>query len=209
MTGYSIKTSGGVEIFTEDELRAYASRVGLDRVAPGRYSWLFVLKLLAFEKFNGIDPHTIINEVAALESGVVNLGTKPATEFKKLPLKGLWHKHFFSAHFIGQNLINQHANGRLEALIEKVMDPAKYPVVTQELINKVASAVVSDAMIARGAQKKITGEWIVFAKHAGQNYYLTLDKHDTDDLAIYNQIAKICFPQFPFLDPNQKLGSTS
>lgn len=48
--------------------------------------------------------------------------------------------------------------------------------------------------------ERLTGEWIVFAKHEGLNYYLTLTTHDRtlhqDDR---QQIENICYPEFPFL----------
>jgi len=155
---------------------------------------------MVHEEANGISPSMIIDELKALESGTTT-GTKPATEFTKAPLKGLWHKHYFSAHFIGQNLVNQHAGGRLEKLVERVMDPEKYPIVTRELIGQFAHEVVQGAFEQREEQGKLTGEWIVFAKHADQNYYLCLATHNTGDPVIYDQIKSVCFPQFPFLAP--------
>lgn len=190
-----------IETLTEKELGEYATLVGLDRAAPGRYSWLFVMQLFLHEKVNGIDPSMIVGEVKGLEGGAQPAGTKPATEFTKPPLKGLWHKHFFSAHFVGQNLVNHHAGGRLGKLIEQVMDPANNPVLTPELINKLSKEVVTGAFEKREAEGKLTGEWIVFAKHGGQNYYLSLATHDSGDQVIYDQIQSTCFRQFPALWP--------
>jgi len=47
---------------------------------------------------------------------------------------------------------------------------------------------------------RITGEWIVFAKYEGQNYYLSLATHDrTTHQHIRQHIDAICVQEFPFL----------
>jgi hypothetical protein len=134
---YSFRIHSGdcVETLTEKELGEFASLIGLERVAPGRYSWLFVMELLLQAQVNGIDPSMVVAELVALEGGPQTLGTKPATEFTREPLKGLWHKHFFSAHFIPQNLRNQLPHSRLTALVEEVFDPKRSAVITADLIN--------------------------------------------------------------------------
>ncbi len=49
--------------------------------------------------------------------------------------------------------------------------------------------------------ERLTGEWIVFAKHQGLNYYLTLATHDqTMHEHERQQIDAICCQEFPFLD---------
>ena len=203
MSQYNFRVHVGADIktFTEVELGEYANMVGLDQATPGHYSWLFVMQLYLHAEGNGIDPAMIVAELKALEGGTQSVGTKPATEFTKQPLKGLWHKHFFSAHFVCHNLANHHAGGRLGKLVEQVMDPKQYPVVTAELIDKLTHEIVTSAFEKREAQDKLTGEWIVFAKHGGHNYYLCLAMHDTGDQIIYDQIKSVCFCQFPFLNP--------
>lgn len=100
---------------TEKELAEYANQISLDRAAPGRCSWLFVMSLLLHAEVSGIDPSMVVDEIKTLEGGTARSGTKPATEFKQEPLKGLWHKHFFSAHFVAHNLVNQLSGGRAES----------------------------------------------------------------------------------------------
>jgi hypothetical protein len=45
----------------------------------------------------------------------------------------------------------------------------------------------------------MTGEWLVYAIHEGQNYYLCLGTHKSGDDALRQQIDLICVPEFPFL----------
>lgn len=198
---FRIHVGNDVQIFTEEELGAFAAIVGLDRVAPGRYSWLFAMQLFLHAQVDDVDPSMIVAELRALEGGPQTVGTKPATEFAKDPLKGLWHKHFFSAHFVGHNLLNQLAGGKLKALVDKVLDPKNHPIITAELINQFSHEVVTGTFERREAQGKLTGEWIIFAKYGDQNYYLCLSTHNAGDQVIYDQVKSACFHQFPFLRP--------
>lgn len=199
--GYNFRIHIGddEETLTEKELGEFASLVGLDRVAPGRYSWLFAMHVLLYGQFGGVDPSRIVAELEAMEGGPKSVGTKPATRFTKEPLKGLWHKHFFSSAFTGHNLRNQFAGGRLKTLVETILDPGKHPIVTAELINLLSHEVVTGILERREVRDKLTGEWIIFAKHAGKNYYLCLASHNTGDQAVYSLTKSACLHQFPFL----------
>lgn len=192
------------QIITQQQLDEFADFVGLNRAAKDRFSWLFAFNLYLHDKVDGIDPTMIVGEIKNLESGVGS-GTKRATEFRYEPLRGLWHKHFFSSHFIPQNLLNQLAKGkRLQLIAKEVFDPAKSSVVTQEIIDEFVQRVTIDQFEERNIMGNLTGEWIVFAKHDGANYYLCTSKHSkhrSEDQAIYDLIKLVCFPQFPFLAP--------
>jgi hypothetical protein len=43
------------------------------------------------------------------------------------------------------------------------------------------------------------GEWIVYARDDGANYYLCLGLHDSGDDYLRSQIDAICCQEFPFL----------
>src|SRR3546814_12890254 len=108
----------------------------------------------------------------------------------------MWHKHFFSAQFVPQNIATHMHKKKVAETVNRIMDPAKSPVVTKELIRELADAVTHDALKERVSQGKLTGEWIVFAKHNNQNFYLTLAAHPSDrnlgDQNIFDEIkAKI------------------
>ena len=49
----------------------------------------------------------------------------------------------------------------------------------------------------------MTGEWIVYAQHENQNFYLCLAKHNDGDEDHYEKIRerieRICMREFPFL----------
>ncbi len=45
----------------------------------------------------------------------------------------------------------------------------------------------------------MTGEWIIYAEHEGQKFYLCLAKHNDRDEEIREKIERICMREFPFL----------
>lgn len=178
----------------------YATQFGLDKIISGRYSWLFVFNLIMLDRENGIDPQSILDEIKSLEGLGPPLQTKPASEFKWPPLKGLWHKHFFAAKpsLITHNILNHLSGNKLRRLIAEVFDSRKSLVVTNELIGMLSNKVVVESFEDRAAANKLTGEWIIFAKYNTQNYYLCITKHGGDE-NIARSIKTACFPQFSFL----------
>lgn len=186
------------------DLAEFARNIGLDRIAKGRYSPLFAFKLLLYTTFEGIEAPFILEELKALE-GQPNeaLPTKPATAFTRAPLLGLWHKHFFSSRFVAHNIAVHMNHKRLTETINRIFDPVRSPRITAAMIGELSRAVVSDSLQEREDSGKLTGEWIVFARHQGENYYLTLTPHPNDgaagDQRIYDDIQKMAAPHFPFL----------
>lgn len=185
-----------------EELVDYAKIYGLDTLIAGRYSWLFVFNLMMLEKKSGVDPFSIIDEIKNIEGVGPARQTKLASEFRGPHLKGLWHKHFFAANpsLLAHNIINQLAGGKLKKLVEEVLDPNKSPVATKEIIGELSHRIVVESLENRAANNKLTGEWIVFAKHQGQNYYLCLTTHESGDENIAQSIKIVCLPQFAFLN---------
>ncbi len=55
--------------------------------------------------------------------------------------------------------------------------------------------LVNGGYMERRAASKLTGEWIVFARHGGANHYLTLGAHG-DDHAIAARV-RACASEFP------------
>jgi len=188
-------------LIENSELSLFAKQYGLDRIAPQRYSQLFVLTLLLLEQMQGIDPHHVIDEIKHLEGLLPSRQTKPATEFRGALLRGLWHKHFFPAlPSVMAHNITAHLRGeKLGELVNEVLDPAKNPVVTQEMINELSHRVVTESIEERGEVRKLTGEWIIFAKEGGENYYLCVCPHNSEDEVIVSNLRTACLPEYGFL----------
>lgn len=70
---------------------------------------------------------------------------------------------------------------------------------SHETISKNIADAVTGIFVQRSREQKLTGDWIIFAKHEGQNYYLDLASHQEQDVDIYSRISQGCFDQFPFL----------
>lgn len=147
----------------------------------------------------GIDPSEIMDAIYNVEKDEPHNGLKPATEFTRAPLKGLWHKHYFTARFLPANISLALGKNGLEQIIERILDPAKYPIITPEAVEELTHAVVNLPVEKRDADGRLTGEWVVFAKHGGKNYYLALAIHSTADQVIYDNIMDHSTRDFPNL----------
>jgi hypothetical protein len=154
-----------------------------------RMSELIWLDIYILDAAFGVSPHDILSAISDLEEGELPSGVKPATQFKNMPLKGLWHKHYFSAHFLVKNILLGLGKTGLEKLVNEVMDPAKSTVITQEMLNELTHRAIHEPVETRAARKKLTGEWIVYLRHEGKNYYLCCNTHDVGDQFIYDRIT--------------------
>lgn len=198
---FKVKIGNSTETFTTETLARYAEGLRLDQYAKGRYSWCFVLDLLLHDRIYGIPPDHVIDEIRVLEghSGQES-ATKPASEFRRVPLKGLWHKHYFSARFVAKNIQNQLGDNGLSSLIQEMFDTKTTPEPTDEMLRELSDRVTFGQLEQRSEACALTGEWVVFAKHQGENFYLCLATHEMGDEKIYEKIKVSCWIQFPFLD---------
>jgi hypothetical protein len=75
--------------------------LGISELAA-RMSELIWLDIYILDAAFGVSPHDVLSAIRDVEQGEPPSGVKPATQFKRIPLKGLWHKHYFSALFFGE-----------------------------------------------------------------------------------------------------------
>ena len=170
-----------------------------------RCSEQFFLDLYVYAKTSGLNPEVVMEEVQTLERPDKQSKTKPEIMFTRRPLKGLWHKHFFSSHFFAQNILLAHGNGRFDRKMEQVFANNEGMEATVENCMAVVREVKqgsSDLYNHRRDQNRLTGEWIVFIKHEGLNYYMCIDVHLNDgDQNIYDKVLLACEKDFPELRP--------
>ncbi len=189
--------SAGVEkIIGIHELSKLSKEWGLDKYAPNRFSWWLVFQIWMYNERFGIEPVEIMEAIKELENQTESL-IKKETKFTRYPLKGLWHKHYFSARFLPKNLQIHHGKDGMRQIINKHLSGAKE--ITDDILNPMIAELTIKAFEARSNSGKLTGEWIVFAKYNGENYYLSLGEHDGDDELLYQRILSVCTPQFKFL----------
>lgn len=157
-----------------------------------------------------IDFHCVCDQIERLEgkSPYISSGTKPQKAFKRSPLKGLWHSHWFQAGFMMRNIALELEFDQGLAAFEQAigfLEKVEASSVSDDLLSKALSYALVVGGYERRARRgkgthkgSLTGEWIVFAKSNERNIYLTLASHREDEHAI----MKRCVPaigQFPEL----------
>jgi hypothetical protein len=161
-----------------------------------------------------VDVHQVYDQIGRMENATLTraVPTKAATEFKRMPLKGLWHQHWFQALFLLPNLVVENARSGEDLISRRLRshrgnDHLQGGPIDRIDIGLVAHAVVFDALDQRGERGCLTGEWIVFAKSRGRNIYLALGTHG-DDEAIYRRCLPAVqeFPELRELECFRSLG---
>lgn len=182
---------------TAEELAAFRACI-LDPELSNRVSDLLLFEMCVLKYANGIEPFEIMDTIQNLEKGEKKNGVKASCKFMKPPLRGLWHKHYFTGNFLAHNVLKDFENGKMKSLIKRILrnSPSATP---DELAEKIARVTATGPIEQRAREGKLTGEWVVFAKNKGQNYYLSLCRHDEGDAVIFDKITEHCRGNFPDL----------
>jgi hypothetical protein len=127
--------------------------------------------------------------------------TKAEEQFKHPPLHPFWHKHFSAPRHLVRNIgIRWNIAGKrqrdLLAMIREVQvaygnDPDRWQGI---LVQRFVLGGYRDR-----ADRGFTGDWIIFAKYEGRNYYLDLATHSEDDAELYEKLRQGSATEFPFL----------
>ena len=186
------------------ELTDFAASIGLDRVAPGRYSFALVLGLFGGFKSEHQTPAKVVREIEALEGIGPPSQLKPPGRFKRPPLKGLWHKHYLEDGLRATAInvrkgIKRYKSPLFRQRTQEAQDAGEVRYVTREDIALLADDIVHGNWRRMASAGELTGEWIAYAQHEGANYYLCLGRHDSGDDYLRSQIDAICCQEFPFL----------
>lgn len=123
----------------------------------------------------------ILDAIDMLEGLSFARNLKPAEQFRRPPLKGLWHQHFFSSSYhMTRNVAERWSaagggNFEYTQMIGDVMrthghDPDAWPMALARRF--------MDGYVERAQAGKLTGDWIVFAVHEGTRYYLDIALHE-------------------------------
>lgn len=182
------------------ERTKFVHEFGIDEIIKDRYAEVLIVDLMINQQINGIDPSHVIREIKLLDSLSEYGYTKEATQFNRAPLHPLWHKHYFSDHFIIQNIQNEIRGKRFNEIWDRSMGP-KGSIIEKKHIDALAHNLVTGSFEKRSEDKRLTGEWIVFSKHATGNIYLCMATHTTGDANIYEKVAFSCKTQFPLIEP--------
>lgn len=194
--------SDGEDMTTE--LSNFAKLSGLEKIASGRYSILFLLALYGGLQSGQQNPWKIIDEIEILEGHQKKSGLKQASLFNRDPLKGLWHKHYLEdglasmARNLGRGL-GKYGIPWFQKGIADAKSSGEERYVTEGDIADIANDTVAGNWERLKKDSALTGEWLIFARHENQNYYLCLARHKSDLQIIRKQIDEICVREFPFL----------
>jgi len=176
----------------------------IDEIIKNRYSISFLLDaFFAFEN-GSLNIDTVMYEIKFLEGLEQTSRTKKATQFRRPPLKGLWHKHYFdgSISALAQNVKNaldSYGMPYFENMVNEVKASGEERFVTPEDVPHIVNDVVTLNLQRRRNDQKTTGEWLVYAIHENVNYFLCLAKHSEEDAQIRSKIDSSCIYEFSFL----------
>lgn len=192
---YTLKLSkDSLNKFFENEVAFY----GLPRE---RISNLLLAQLYVYHSLRIQSIYDITDEIKYLEGITERTSTVEAGPFTRGKfLKGFWKKHFFNARFIPRNLRNylSSTTGRkaFEDCVSEAFSQNQGDFIDEKTLNTISYFVTFGAFQRKSA---LTGEWIIFGKYNGQNYYLCIASHREGDETIRNKILNMCSTEFPFL----------
>ncbi len=176
----------------------------LDRLVPGRFSTVLLEDLALFHAQGG-NTSAVVVEIEHLESPAsVPSHTKPAAALTKKLLRGLWHKHYqltagpsFLLNLQNEARLHQH---KLEEMVRAGLAAGERSDFggVHRAAAEIASAIVGEPYDRRRAESRLTGEWIVYVPHNGQNFYLCLAVHE-DDQYTRAKVERAIGQEWPFL----------
>lgn len=192
--------------FTFDEIFDLKMKFFKSEDISRRCSSAIFFKILLFDDLYAAGSSVFL-EIDCLEKGI-STSTKPASQFKRPPLKPLWHKHFQANRHLYRNIMERWGLSNGEGNLDLKRMTLK---VAEEFGNDVkiwpgalAHRLVMGGLDERIAAQRMTGDWIIFAKHDNKNYYLDLATHahprgDINENALMDNIKGNCVHEFPFL----------
>lgn len=196
---YTVFLKGKEEVVDSQTLTGFRKLYLEGKNFKSRVSELFLLDLYICELEFGVSPLNIIEEIISLETGNSNGFTKAPSKFNRKPLKGLWHKHYFSAHFTTENIKIKRGRNGISDLIEQLARSMKQGKSKDDAMSEFMHDLFEKPLEERSEEKKITGEWIIYAKYNHKNYYLCLSTHQAEDQFIFDRIFNHGLSEFTFL----------
>jgi hypothetical protein len=91
-----------------------------------------------------------------------------------------------------------HRDGTIERVMRKYMGQ----LITKEILDELVHALVQENYMNRSQQARLTGEWIIFAKTAAGNVYLTLASHQEGDKQIADRLG--VYRMLGLIEPTDK-----
>ncbi len=186
----------------------FGNDIAFYKLPRERISTLLLAQLYIIQKMRTHNIFYITDEIKYLEGIVGTTKTEKEDKFKGNLLKGLWKKHFYSDRFLFRNisnyLLSKKGSNKFDNKVKELFSENEGEYLEDKTIKKIADfasfGIFKNKLSQAGNKKNcLTGEWIIFFKHNGSNYYLCIARHDTGDDKIRDQILSTCVNDFPFL----------
>jgi len=185
-----------------------------------RMSHSLAIRLNNYARGRVVNTMLILDEILLLEGSpfAKPTPTKKAERFHGPILNRFWHKHWTAPQFIGRNLEDQWHGpyAQKNELFKKEVEKAQALIDEDDSpeSQRMAEAALSHAYVKGGYDRRkgrggLTGEWLIYYVHNGQNYYLELGFHhevghskDPDrpakELKLLMRLREACEGEFPF-----------
>jgi hypothetical protein len=189
--------------FDKDQLREIKRRVTDDRPYADRISLGFAFQLFSV-KARLKEDHFILDEIDNLEGLRPRSKARNERQFLHSPLHPFWHTHWSAPRHILRNIGirwnltgDQNQDPLTPMLQEVAREHGKDPDRWQ---GAVPYRTFVDGYRDR-AKRGLTGDWIIFGKQAGKNYYLDLATHEEGEepRRLYEKLRQGSAAEFPFL----------
>lgn len=177
-----------------------------------RISQCLALRLQYYSSLRRISKFSVLDEIALLEKTPTSrpTGTKMAEKFRGPILGRFWHKHYYDARHLPQNVLNKWFGEyavkqellklKLREVLMANEDDTNMEKYWEAKANRVSHAIVYGGIEARKNRGALTGEWLIYYEHAGLNYYLDLADHRelNDQQKLFDRLKDECAWEFPF-----------
>ncbi len=177
-----------------------------------RISQCLALRLQYYSSLRRISKFSVLDEIALLEKTPTSrpTGTKMAEKFRGPILGRFWHKHYYDARHLPQNVLNKWFGEyavkqellklKLREVLMADEDDTNMEKYWEAKANRVSHAIVYGGIEARKNRGALTGEWLIYYEHVGLNYYLDLADHRelNDQQKLFDRLKDECAWEFPF-----------
>ena len=168
-----------------------------------RISTVLLAQAYAFQINHVFDTFDLTQPIKVLEGASTSSGTPTEDRFRHAPLTGLYKKHFTSPRFLPKNILNflrskegsRHFNNTWNEAVR--LSGSQY--INETFTKYLSHHMAVDSIEIKSVSNQMTGEWVVFYKHEGANYYLTFAFHTETNDEIHKRVVIACeFDNFPF-----------
>lgn len=192
-----------ISLSREELVNWAASSVAFVGLDLSRLSTLLLAQSYSSEINRVFNISDITHPIKVLEGLVSFDSTGPADQFNHPPLKGLYKKHFSSPRFLGKNLRNfirsKEGGQHFNRVWEEAAKVSNSQYINETFTKYIARHMVVDPIAMKSASNRMTGEWVVFHRHDGANFYLTIAFHGETNDQIYEKVVLACeSDDFPF-----------